>query len=71
MAFSHVLAFCRAVVTEIADYVQMPTADEEKQIAQHSEAECRDAETWGGGAVGATCPNNFEAVLAPPPNFGL
>ena len=29
----------------------------------------RDAGT--GGAVGATCPHNLEAVGAPPPNFGL
>ena len=33
MAFSHVMIFCRAVVAEMADYVQMPTADEAKKIA--------------------------------------
>ena len=49
MAFAHVLAFCRAMVAEISDYVQMPTADEEKEIAQHWEGECRDAGTGGGG----------------------
>ena len=31
----------------------------------------RDAGTGGGGAVGATCPHNFEAVRTPPPNFEL
>ena len=29
---------------------------------------CRDA---GTGSVRETCPHNFEAVGAPPPNFGL
>ena len=33
VSFSHVLAFCRAVVAEKADYVQMPTADKDKEIA--------------------------------------
>ena len=61
MAFAHVLAFCRAMVAEIADYVQMPTADEEKEIAQHWEAECRDAGIGGGGgAVEATCPTTLK-----------
>ncbi|XP_043244298.1 protein ALP1-like [Amphibalanus amphitrite] len=37
----HVLAFCRAVVSEMADYIQMPTADEAKEIAQRWE------DKWG------------------------
>ena len=34
-------------------------------------AQERGSRGGGGGAVGATCPHNLEAVGAPPPNFGL
>ena len=40
-----------------------PKPDEQSSISR-----ARDAGT-GGGAVGATCPHNFEAVGAPPPTL--
>ena len=50
--------------------VQMPTADEEKEISQHWEAECRDAGTGGGGrAVEATCPTTLKLWGRRPPTL--
>ena len=36
---------------------------------ERTNQECRNAGTGGGGAVGATCPHNFEAVGAAPPQL--
>ena len=47
VSFSHVLAFCRAAVAEIADYVQMPTTDKEKEIAQRWEAKWAFPQEYG------------------------
>ena len=56
------LAFCRAVVTEMADYVQlMPSADEAEEIAQRWEAKWAFPQAYGaidGTHIPVTAPED-------------